>query len=281
MIAIVFENSYQKVQTSILMFRIMWIAFEYVCLFTYVSSSPYSHHSSTNSCHVLTISPVLPHPPSVTAEGEVLVKFALQFKKLEDAVAAVIDFLGDKYYCIECHVVMNREEWIMNTLSCADSRQPLLLPFVLHHRTHSLFSSPNTHPHTHTHVLYRHESSWRYRSRPSCRCVQAHAHTTSIWYVPSPYLIPPHRITYLHILSYLILSYFSSHLASPALIIAPTSVATVTHQTLDTSHVHALLFSCAYSSVWQFFKYDIKHYHPLCICEWNILNEMLFLNLTN
>ena len=31
----------------------------------------------------------------VTAEGEVLVKFALQFKKLEDAVAAVIEFLGE------------------------------------------------------------------------------------------------------------------------------------------------------------------------------------------
>jgi hypothetical protein len=33
----------------------------------------------------------------VTSEGEVLVKFALQFKKLEDAVAAVIDFLGKRH----------------------------------------------------------------------------------------------------------------------------------------------------------------------------------------
>lgn len=33
--------------------------------------------------------------PQVTAEGEILVKFALQFKKLEDAVAAVIGFFGE------------------------------------------------------------------------------------------------------------------------------------------------------------------------------------------
>ena len=35
------------------------------------------------------------------ADGEVLVKFALQFKKLEDAVTAVVDFLGKdmSFFC--------------------------------------------------------------------------------------------------------------------------------------------------------------------------------------
>jgi hypothetical protein len=49
-----------------------------------------------------------------------LVKFALQFKKLEDAVAAVIDFLGAMQYTLTAHTQSTNTEHIVCLLSVTE-----------------------------------------------------------------------------------------------------------------------------------------------------------------